>query len=53
MRILELLAKKRDGGELSAEELSEFIAGCVSGNLPDYQISAMLMAICIRGMTPR
>ncbi len=47
----ELLAKKRDGQELSADEISQFVGAYVDGNVADYQMSAMAMAICIRGMT--
>jgi pyrimidine-nucleoside phosphorylase len=46
-----LIAKKRDGGELSADEIGVFIAGYVSGVIPDYQMSATAMAIYLRGMT--
>ncbi len=53
MNIVELIEKKRDGGELSGEEIAWIIRGCTSGEIPDYQLSAMLMAICIRGMTER
>lgn len=51
--MLQMLEKKRDGGELSREELRAFVQGVTDGNIPDYQISAMLMAIFFRGMTPR
>lgn len=47
----EILVKKRDGYELSSEEISAFIAAYVGGTVADYQMSAMAMAICIRGMT--
>ena len=53
MDIIELITKKRFGNELSSEDIRDFITGIVSGEIADYQISAMLMAICIRGMTPR
>ncbi|QEG34659.1 thymidine phosphorylase [Bythopirellula goksoeyrii] len=45
------IAKKRDGEELSATEIGEFIAGYACGDIPDYQMSAMAMAIYLRGMT--
>ena len=48
--IRELIRKKRDGLALTDGEIDEFISGCVSGEWADYQISAMLMAIFIRGM---
>jgi pyrimidine-nucleoside phosphorylase len=53
MRIYDILAKKRDGKELSTEEIRWFIKGYVCGDIPDYQASALCMAICIRGMNPR
>lgn len=46
-----LIAKKRDGGELSTKEIEWFINGYVSGEVADYQMSAMAMAIYIRGMS--
>ncbi len=46
-----LIAKKRDGEELSAEEIGAFIAGYARGDIPDYQMAAMAMAIYLRGMT--
>lgn len=50
-RMVDIIAKKRDGGELSTEEIKYFIDGCVAKIIPDYQISALLMAIYFRGMT--
>ncbi len=46
-----LIAKKRDGGELTAEEITWFIKGFTSGAIPDYQMSAWAMAVYWRGMT--
>ena len=46
-----IIAKKRDGGELAAEEIGQFIAGYAAGEIPDYQMSALAMAIYLRGMT--
>ncbi len=53
MNILELLTEKRHGGELTKEEISFFVKGVTDGSITDYQISAMLMAIAINGMTSR
>lgn len=51
MYMPELIRKKRDGGELTAEEISYIINGCVSEVVPDYQLSAFAMAVFFRGMT--
>lgn len=51
MRAYDIIRKKRDGFELSDAELSFIIEQYVSGNIPDYQVSALLMAIFFRGMT--
>ncbi len=48
-----LIDKKREGKALGTAEIREFIEGFVSGSVPDYQMSAMAMAICCRGMTAR
>ena len=53
MRMNELIEKKRDGGELSAEEIRWMIDGYTRGDIPDYQMSAMCMAIYFRDMTDR
>jgi pyrimidine-nucleoside phosphorylase len=50
MRIVDVIAKKRDGVALSREEIDAFVAGATAGTIPDYQSSALLMAIVIRGM---
>ncbi len=53
MLMTDIIGKKRDGGELSAEEIRFFIDGVTDGSIPDYQTSALLMAIVWRGMTRR
>ena len=51
MFMYDLLAKKKSGGKLSQKEIAYMVQGFTSGEIPDYQMSAMLMAICFRGMT--
>ncbi len=51
--ILEIINKKRLGQELSYEELDTIFNGYLKGNVPDYQMSSFLMAICINGMTDK
>jgi pyrimidine-nucleoside phosphorylase len=53
MRAVDLIAAKRDGQELSSEEITWLVRGFTSGDIPDYQVSAWLMATVIRGMSPR
>ena len=53
MQMTDLLAKKRDGGTLSTEEIDFMIRGYTRGEIPDYQMSAMCMAILLRGMDDR
>ncbi|MBR4910805.1 MAG: pyrimidine-nucleoside phosphorylase [Clostridia bacterium] len=53
MNICDIIAKKRDGRELDAAEIEYFINGFTSGSIPDYQASAFLMAIYLKGMTDR
>ena len=53
MQMTDIIARKRDGGELSREEIQFFIEGYTRGSIPDYQASALLMAIVWRGMTRR
>ena len=53
MRALDIIVKKRNGEELSEEEIRFFIRGYVDGSIPDYQVSSWLMAVFFRGMTGR
>jgi pyrimidine-nucleoside phosphorylase len=53
MNALSVIARKRDGHELSTEEIRYFIDGFTSGDIPDYQAASWLMAVFIQGMTPR
>ena len=50
MRMYDLIMKKRKGGRLTEEEIRFMIDGYVKGEIPDYQMSAMTMAICFQGM---
>lgn len=50
MNIVEIIAKKRDGFALNAEEIAFFVSGVNNGSIPDYQTSALLMAIYLNGM---
>jgi pyrimidine-nucleoside phosphorylase len=51
IRPAELIQRKRDGEELTADEISELILGYVRGDVPDYQMSAFCMAVYFRGLT--
>lgn len=53
MRMFDIIKKKRDGGELSTEEIRYFIDGVTNGSIPDYQTASLCMAIYFRGMTVR
>ena len=53
MQMTDLIAKKRDGGALSTEEIQFAIQGYTRGEIPDYQMSALCMAILFRGMDDR
>lgn len=50
MRMIDLIAKKRDGGKLATPEIQYIIKGYTDGTIPDYQMSALLMAIYLKGM---
>jgi pyrimidine-nucleoside phosphorylase len=52
MRAIDLIRLKRDGGALDRASLDQFVSGVTDGSLPDYQASALLMAIFLRGMSP-
>ena len=51
MSFVDVIAKKRDGHALSRDDIHRFVTGVTSGTVPDYQASALLMAIVLRGMT--
>ena len=51
MRVVDLIRRKRDSGELSREEIEFLIAGYTGNEIPDYQMAAWLMAVVLRGMT--
>ena len=51
--MVDIITKKRDGKELTDQEITFFVDGYVSGKIPDYQVSALLMAIVFKGMTNR
>jgi len=52
MNMYDLILKKKRGSELTNEEIRYMITGYTKGDIPDYQMSAMMMAICFQGMTP-
>ena len=49
----DIIMKKRNGGELSKEEIHFFIEGYTRGEIPDYQVSALMMAIYFQKMTEK
>ena len=51
MRVADLIRQKREGGEIAPEQINFLIEGYTRGQIPDYQVSALLMAIVWRGMT--
>ena len=53
MRAVDIIQKKRDGLELSSQEIEWLIEGYVAGTVPDYQMSAFAMAVYFKGMTAR
>jgi pyrimidine-nucleoside phosphorylase len=52
MRVVDIIRKKRDAGELGRDEIEFLIQGATRGTIPDYQLAAFLMAVVWRGMTP-
>lgn len=53
MRAVDIIVKKRDGGELTGQELEFFMQGYTRGEIPDYQAAAWAMAVLLNGMTPQ
>ena len=51
MKMYDLIMKKKQGYELTNDEITFMINGYTKGEIPDYQMSAMAMAICFQGMT--
>ncbi len=51
IRVPELIERKRDGGELTADEISALMLGYARGDIPDYQLAAFCMAVFFRGLT--
>jgi thymidine phosphorylase len=51
MNVVQLISKKRDGGELTEDEIGSLITGYVRGDVPDYQMASWAMAVYLRGMT--
>jgi pyrimidine-nucleoside phosphorylase len=52
IRAIDVIRKKRDGGELTQAEIAALVDGYTRGEIPDYQASAWLMAVLLKGMTP-
>ncbi|MBR2781331.1 MAG: pyrimidine-nucleoside phosphorylase, partial [Eubacteriaceae bacterium] len=48
MNMYEIITKKKQGLPLTAEEIGFFVSGVTDGSIPDYQTSALLMAICLK-----
>jgi pyrimidine-nucleoside phosphorylase len=52
MRAVDVIRAKRDGGELSPDQIDRFVRAAVDGSWPDYQLASLLMAVWLRGMSP-
>ena len=50
MRMYDIIMKKRNGEKLTPEEIGFFITGYTRGDIPDYQVSALMMAVYFQGM---
>lgn len=50
MRMYDIIMKKRNGGKLTSEEIEFFVGGYTNGEIPDYQVSALMMAVYFQGM---
>lgn len=50
MNIIDIIEKKKKGGKLNKEEIDFFVKGATKASIPDYQLAALLMAICLKGM---
>ncbi|WP_035284273.1 MULTISPECIES: pyrimidine-nucleoside phosphorylase [unclassified Clostridium] len=53
MKMIDIISKKRNGQELTTEEINFFVQNYTEGSIPDYQVSALLMAICFQQMNMR
>jgi pyrimidine-nucleoside phosphorylase len=53
MHVVDLIRKKRDGGVLSDAEIAALVSGAAAQTIPEYQLSAWLMAVCWRGLNPQ
>ena len=53
MNMVDIIIKKKEGGELTEEEIRYFAQGAADGSIPDYQLSALMMAICFQGMNAK
>ena len=53
MRMVDLIEYKKNNGEFNQQQIQFIIDGYVDGSIPDYQMSALLMAICFQGLTAK